>query len=88
MNKKTSSTIAVSGLAVLIVLNVISGSLAENGAPGSEILQSVGLIGGAAYVIGLCLLARAKGRNWAWGLTGLICVIGGITVPLLKERLR
>ena len=79
---------AVSGLAVLITLNVISGALAENGSSGAGVLSGIALIGAVCYVVGLCFLARAKGRCWAWGLTGLMCVVGGITVPLLKERTR
>ena len=71
---------------MLITFNVIAGALSENGAPGTEVLQAVALIGGLGYVVGLCLLARAKGRSWAWGLMGLMCVVGGVVVPILKEK--
>lgn len=43
----------------------------------------LGLIG---YCSGLSLIARSKGRAGWWGLTGLLCWIGGITVGCLPRR--
>ena len=87
MNKKTSTNITAIGLVILVGANVIAGAISENGGGGSEAIQAVGLVGGVAYIVGLCLLARAKNRCWAWGLTGLLCVVGGISVVMLKEKI-
>jgi hypothetical protein len=87
MNKKTSINIVAIGLVVAIGANVIGGAIDESSpGAGGSLLKFLGIVGGLVYVAGLCFLARAKGRAWAWGLSGLFCLVGGIAVPLLKEK--
>ena len=88
MNKKnTARNLVAIGLVLTILPNVLEGSLAENGVGIAHgIVMALTMVGLVAYVVGLCLVAKNKGRSWAWGLTGLCCVVGGITVLFLKPR--
>ncbi len=86
-NKTTARDLVAIGLALTILPNVLGGALAEegNGVFGGlvKVLMLVGLV---VYVGGLCLVAKNRGRSWAWGLTGLCCVVGGVVVLFLKPR--
>ncbi len=90
MTKKTAATIAAFGLTLLIVPNFIMGALSEGGTATSGAMEIIlgitSLLGAVSYVVGLCLVARSKGRHWTWGLTGLLCVVGGVVVLLLKTK--
>lgn len=89
MNKKTATNWIAIGLFMAIGANIIRGIMAESstaGSLGEGVLQVASLIGAAIYVVGLCFYSRAKGHNWAWGLTGLLCLVGGISVAFLKDR--
>jgi len=89
MKKKRAITLIVLGLAVGILAIMIQSSM-HDPARGTgvieDILKFVGIIGSLVYICGLCLFAKAKGRNPCWGLTGLLCLVGGITVAIIKER--
>ena len=89
MKKKKAITLIVLGLAVGLLANMIRSSMHDPAqGPGAveDILKFVGLLGSIVYIVGLCLFAKAKGRSPFWGLTGLLCLVGGITVALIKER--
>ncbi len=86
-NKTTARNLVAIGLVLTILPNVLEGSLAESGVGIPHgIVTALMMVGLVAYVVGLCLVAKNKGRSWAWGLTGLCCVVGGLAVLLLKPR--
>ena len=89
MKKKKALNLVAVGLLIAVGTNVIRGALGDSSDGSSFVegfLKFVGLIGVAIYVVGLSLFARAKGHTWAWGLTGLACLVGGVSVAFLKDR--
>ncbi len=44
------------------------------------------LLGTVLLIIGLVYYAKAKGRHPAWGIMGLLSIIGLIVLALLKDR--
>ena len=42
-------------------------------------------VGYVLVIVGLCIYARMKGRSWAWGLFGLLSIIGIIVLYFLGE---
>lgn len=44
------------------------------------------LTGTIALIVGLAFYAKAKGRNPAWGLLGLLTILGIIALALLKDH--
>ena len=86
-NTNSPKNLVAIGLALILIPSVVQGALAERGSVISPvIMQSLLAIGIVIYVVGLCLIAKRRGHSWAWGLTGLCCVVGGVAVLFLKKR--
>jgi len=49
-------------------------------------LHIVSLVGGILLIIGLAYYAKAKSRHPAWGLLGLLSIIGIIIIALLPDK--
>ena len=86
-NQNLAKNLVAVGLALAVIPSFLAGALEEQGGGVAGGIVTMLMMGGVfVYVGGLCLVARNKGRSWAWGLTGLCCVVGGITVLFLKPR--
>ena len=48
-------------------------------------LALVSLVGAILFLVGLAFYAKAKGRHPAWGLVGLLSLIGLIVLVCLKD---
>lgn len=70
-----------------IVLQIVGALMGRDIIPGGE---TVGLIvqiaGTILLIVGLSFYARAKGRHPAWGLLGLLSIIGLIVLAVLPDR--
>jgi len=51
-----------------------------------DALQGFGLLGTILLLVGLGYYAKAKGRNWAWGLFAFLPIIGIIVLLCLKDE--
>jgi hypothetical protein len=49
---------------------------------------AVAVVGTVLLIIGLSMYAKAKGHNPAWGLMGLLSIIGLIVLAALPDRLK
>ena len=71
------------------VLMIVGGVLGQNQ---SSVLMSfggliLGLVGGIQFVVGCSCLARARGRHGAWGLLGILSLIGYfIILIILRDK--
>lgn len=63
-------------------------------APGSVDSSRAGLgallvaVGTVMLIVGLCYYAKAKGRNAAWGLLGILSLIGVVVLAVMPDRHR
>jgi hypothetical protein len=57
-----------------------------NGDGSANLLSYLVIPGMLLYCFGLASVARGKGHSGWWGLTGLACWIGGISVAFLKRK--
>ncbi len=86
-NKNLARNLIAVGLALAIIPSFMAGALEEQGSGvAGGIVTMLMMLGVFVYFGGLCLVSRNKGRSWAWGLTGLCCVFGGMVVLFLKPR--
>jgi hypothetical protein len=75
-----SLALGVPGLVIQIVGNVMRVQ-PEHEAIGALLL----LVGSGLLIAGLAYYAVAKGRNPAWGLMGLLSILGIIVLACLKD---
>ncbi len=81
---RTSLALGIPGIILQLV-----GNFALRSADGQSLTWAgvaVSLIGTVLLIVGLSFYAKAKGRNPAWGLMGLLSIIGLIVLALLKDR--
>lgn len=89
MSKNTAKNLTALGVVLLFGCQFAAGAIGENQEPNAilAVFLIVGIIAGAiSFIGGLCFWAKAKGHPWFWGLTGLLCGVGGIAVLFLKDR--
>ncbi len=68
-----------------LILQIAGNLMRAN--PDQETLGVVVLLVGTVLLIsGLAMYAKAKGRSPAWGLMGLLSLIGLVVLALLKDR--
>ena len=60
----------------------VIGVVAGDGGAGNFIR----LIGGVLIVVGCCFYAKSKGYNGAWGLLGLLSIIGLLILICMKDK--
>lgn len=75
-----SLALGVPGLIMQIAGNLMR-SNPENASTG----LAVAVIGSVLLIVGLALYAMAKGRSPAWGLMGLLSIIGLIVLAMLQD---
>ncbi len=73
---KTNLFIGIGLVLQIVAKYVIGGDIGSLGA----------LIGGILVVIGCCYYAKAKGHNGAWGLLGLLSLIGLLILVAFKDK--
>ena len=81
-NRK-SLAIGIPGIALQIL-----GSIMRQQPGASPAWTAAVLLGTVLLIAGLAFYARAKGRNPAWGLMGLLSLVGLIILALLKDHAR
>ena len=63
-----------------IILQLASGGIENQG-----LSLTLGVVGTAMLIAGLAYYAKGKGRNPAWGLMGLLSILGLIVLCLLPD---
>ena len=53
---------------------------------GTEIGLAIRGIGSILFIIGCCFYAKGKGYNGAWGLLGLLSLIGLLILVCMKDK--
>jgi len=53
---------------------------------GTEIELAIRGIGSILFIIGCCFYAKGKGYNGAWGLLGLLSLIGLLILMCMKDK--
>jgi hypothetical protein len=89
-NRK-SLALGVPGIVLQLLGNVMyrtGGVVAPQGQAetGHPLWLLVALVGTVLLIAGLSFYAKAKGRSPAWGLMGLLSIIGLIVLACLKDR--
>ncbi len=79
-NRK-SLAIGVPGIALQI-----GGRIMQMQHPDQSMWLLVMLVGTVLLIVGLSFYAKAKGHHAAWGLMGLLSLIGLIVLACLKDR--
>ena len=74
------------GFLIGAVIPGIIGADFERTSATDLVKHAITVLGMIGYCSGLAMLARSKGRAGWWGLTGLLCWIGGISVAFLPRR--
>ena len=64
----------------------IAGRFVGDGDVLSGLPLLMSLVGTVLLIVGLGYYAKAKGRHLAWGLMGLLSIIGLIVLACLKDR--
>jgi hypothetical protein len=80
--KKTNIGIALA-FAVWILGGVLVGLLSEMPSESLLPVQGLGLL---PFIYGLCCYAKGKGYHGAWGLLGLLTIIGLIILVCFPDR--
>ena len=74
-------------LFILLGIAVQFGGAAVASAVGSDVLSILSRIGGAIlFVSGCCYYAKGKGYHVAWGLLGLLSLIGLLVLVCLRDK--
>jgi hypothetical protein len=76
----------VGGIFLGAILPAVVNSSIDTSGGLKPILTLIELAGLVIYCVGLGIVARTKGHSAFWGLTGLLCMVGGIAVAFLKNR--
>jgi glycerol uptake facilitator-like aquaporin len=69
-----------------LILQIAGNVMMRSGPDKEGVGLLVGIIGTALLMGGLMMYARAKGRSPAWGLMGLLSIIGLIVLAMLEDR--
>jgi len=64
----------------------IAGNVKMRSEPEDALGLVLALVGTVLLIVGLAFYAKAKGRSPAWGLMGLLSIIGLIVLALLKDH--
>ena len=89
MTKNASKNLIGLGLFLLFGVQFASGTIDEGGEPGTLLAAAIitgAVVGLISYIAGLGFYAKAKGQPLAWGMSGLLCIVGGIAVAFLKDK--
>lgn len=89
--RKNSLSLKIGGTGLILqLLATVSMSLLVEIDPhvGPHIGLSMILLGVVLLIVGLGYYASAKGHHWAWGLAGLLSIIGLIVLAALPDRQR
>lgn len=73
----------VPGIVLQFVGWLMQGDTIPGGSPLGLVVQVVGTV---LLIVGLSFYARAKGHHPAWGLMGLLSIIGLIVLAVLPDR--
>lgn len=80
---RTSFMFGVPGIVLQFVGWLMQGDTIPGGSPLGLVVQVVGTV---LLIVGLSFYARAKGHHPAWGLMGLLSIIGLIVLAVLPDR--
>jgi hypothetical protein len=85
-NRK-SLMFGIPGIVLQLAGNFMMPSVDQAGASGAALLGlCVALLGTALLIVGLGFYAKGKGHHFAWGLMGLLSIIGIIVLAILPDR--
>ena len=91
VENRKSLALGIPGIILQILGNIMYRQGGATGGPGrpapdaNPIWLLVALVGTGLLIAGLAFYAKAKGRSPAWGLMGLLSIIGLIVLACLKD---
>ncbi len=87
LKNRRSLQIGGSGLLVQIFGFICAPTLVElDPVAGPMIGLGIVMLGSAMLIVGLGYYASAKGHHWAWGLMGMLSIIGLLVLAALPDR--
>ena len=84
--KKKANTVIGLAIVTMIVLGLIAALTAGTSGRTHYILEDILILSMLPFIYGLCCYAKGKGYHGAWGLLGLLTIIGIIILVCFPDR--